>query len=190
MVEGNRNSGQKGVRAFFAIWPDPVAKSRLIELGGKLQRESICSGHATKGENIHLTLAFLGEMSPSRLATLFRLAAEIPPSAARAFDLVIEKIGYRKHKGILYAGVDHIPDELDKLVQTLHSTLISGGFMLESRPYWPHITLMRHASCSALPELSEWITWQAREWMLIKSEQTSGGSVYTPIGRWSLAAIS
>ncbi len=190
MIEENRNSGQEGVRVFFAIWPDPVAKSRLIELSRKLQRESICSGHATKEENIHLTLAFLGEVDLSRLATLFRIATEIPPSAARVFDLVIEKIGYRKHKGILYAGVDHIPDELDKLVQALHSALISGGFMLESRPYWPHITLMRHASCSALPELPERITWQAREWMLIKSEQTSGGSVYTPVGRWSLAATS
>ena len=84
------------------------------------------------------------------------------------FDLVIEKIGYRKHKGILYAGVDHIPDELDKLVQALHAALTADGFVLESRPYWPHITLMRHASCSVLPELPVRITWQAREWMLMK----------------------
>lgn len=188
MSEENQDTGQKAVRLFFAIWPDPVAKSQLIGLGRKLQRESVCSGSATKGENIHLTLAFLGDTNPSRLAALCRIAAGIPPSATRAFDLVIRKIGYWKHNGVLYAGADCLPDELGKLVQALHGALSADGFMLESRPYRPHITLMRQASCSALPELREPVTWKAREWMLIRSDQTSGGPVYTPLGRWSLVA--
>jgi 2'-5' RNA ligase len=45
---------------------------------------------------------------------------------------------------------------------------------------------MRNALCRNLPELSAPIAWQAREWLLVKSEQTSGGSVYAPVGRWSL----
>ncbi|SES69246.1 2'-5' RNA ligase [Nitrosospira multiformis] len=30
------------------------------------------------------------------------------------------------------------------------------------------------------------MVWRAREWVLVKSDQTSDGPVYTPIGRWFL----
>jgi 2'-5' RNA ligase len=45
---------------------------------------------------------------------------------------------------------------------------------------------MRNARCQTVPELQQPVTWRAREWLLVKSEQTSGGSAYAPVGRWSL----
>ena len=52
--------------------------------------------------------------------------------------------------------------------------------------YAPHITLMRNAFCPILPELAEPVAWRVRKWMLVKSEQTGNGSVYTPIRCWPL----
>ncbi len=188
MTEESPESRQKSSRVFFAIWPDSDAKTRLVRLGRSLQGESGCTGRATKVENIHLTLVFVGEVEPARLATLCRVAGEIPTSAARAFDLMIEKIGYWKHKGILYTALGSVPDELLDLVSTLRGAVADAGFVLESRPYVPHVTLMRNASCPSLPELMGPIRWQVREWMLVRSEQTSDGPIYAPVGRWPLIA--
>ena len=72
-----------------------------------------------------------------------------------------------------------------QLVSILEDGVSNAGFSVERRPYAPHITLMRNALCRNLPELSAPIAWQAREWLLVKSEQTSG-HLYAPVGRWSL----
>jgi 2'-5' RNA ligase len=175
---------QKAVRLFFAIWPDKETRMQLGRLTGRLA--SFCEGRKTKTDNIHLTLAFVGEVDASQMAALYKTADEIKDSGMRAFDLPIERICMWKRKNIVYAEISEIPQPLIDLVEALQSRLSLAGFSLEERPYKPHITLMRNASCKTLPELAEPMVWRAREWVLVKSDRTSDSSVYTPIGRWSL----
>ena len=175
---------QKAVRLFFAIWPDKETRMQLGWLTGRLA--SVCEGRKTKAENIHLTLVFVGEVSASQVDALCRAADEIEGHGVKAFDLAIERICVWKRKNIVYAEISEIPQPLIDLVEALQSRLSLAGFSLEERPYKPHITLMRNASCKTLPELAEPMVWRAREWVLVKSDRTSDGSVYTPIGRWSL----
>ena len=185
-TEENRGAKGRTVRVFFAIWPDDMAQKQLAALAERLQAESLCSGRKIKPENIHVTLVFVGEVDSGKLAALCRAADGIKGSGARAFDVVIEEIRYWKHNRIAYAAIRRIPQELMDLVDALQDALAAVGFSIEWRAYEPHITLMRKASCQTLPELAESIAWRAREWMLVKSEQTSDGSVYSPIGRWPL----
>ena len=189
-TEENKDIKQKTVRVFFAVWPDGEAQKQLAGLVKQLRLDSLCGGRKTKAENIHLTLVFVGEVDTSQLQTLSRVADEIEDSRMHAFDLVVEKICYWKRKNIVHAELSTIPRELMDLVTALQNGLSTAGFSLEQRPYKPHITLMRNASCQTLPELAKPITspiaWRVREWVLIRSEQTSDGSVYVPIGRWSL----
>ena len=185
-TEENRGTKGRTVRVFFAIWPDDAAQKQLAALTEQLQAESLCSGRKIKPENIHLTLVFVGEVDSGKLAALCRAADRIKSSGTRAFDVVIEEIRYWKHNRIVYAATRQIPQELMNLVSALQDGLSAAGFSIERRAYRPHITLMRKASCQTLPELAEPIAWRAREWMLVKSEQTSDGSVYSPIGRWPL----
>jgi 2'-5' RNA ligase len=175
---------QKAVRLFFAIWPDKETRMQLGRLTGRLA--SVCEGRKTKTENIHLTLVFVGEVNASQMAALYKTADEIKDCGMRAFDLPIERICMWKRKNIVYAEISEIPQPLIDLVEALQSRLSLAGFSLEERPYKPHITLMRNASCKTLPELAEPMVWRAREWVLVKSDRTSDSSVYTPIGRWSL----
>ena len=184
MAEETRLVRQKTVRLFFAIWPDKETHMPLGRLTGRL--ESFCEGRKTKAENIHLTLVFVGEVDASQVDALCQAADEIEGSGAKAFDLVIERICMWKRKNIVYAEINEVPKPLIDLVEALQSRLSLAGFSLEERPYKPHITLMRNASCKTLPELAEPMVWRAREWVLVKSDQTSDGSVYTTIGRWSL----
>lgn len=185
-TEENKDIKQKTVRVFFAVWPDGEAQKQLGGLVKQLRLDSLCGGRKTKAENIHLTLVFVGEVDTSQLQTLNRVAGEIEDSRTHAFDLVVEKICYWKRKNIVHAELSTIPCELMDLVTALQKGLSAAGFLLEQRPYKPHITLMRNASCHTLPELGKPIGWRVREWVLIRSEQTSDGSVYVPIGRWSL----
>lgn len=175
---------KKAIRLFFAIWPDKETRMRLGRLAGRLA--SACEGRKIKTENIHLTLVFVGEVNTSQMTALYKTVDEIKDSGVCAFDLPIERICIWKRKNIVYAEISAIPQSLIDLVEALQSRLSSAGFSLERRPYKPHITLMRNASCKTLPELAEPMVWRAREWVLVKSDRTSDGSVYTQIGRWSL----
>ena len=183
--DANTRIAKKTARVFFALWPDQLAQEQLGEMAQRLQ--SVGGGRRTRTETIHLTLVFLGEVASSRLDAL-RLAADaIESNRARGFDLVIDEIRYWKHNRIAWAGARKIPQELLALVNALQNSLATAGFAFDKQAYVPHITLVRKARCHELPDLAEPIVWRAREWVLVQSEPASDGSVYTPIGRWTLA---
>jgi 2'-5' RNA ligase len=173
-------------RVFFAIWPDNKTQKQLGCLVEQLQLEALCGGRKTKQQNIHLTLVFLGEVDTDRLPALRQVADEIRDSGPRAFDFRTDEIGYWKHNKIIYLAPREVPPELSWLVSRLKNGVSVAGFSVEARSYAPHLTLMRNALCRTLPELPQPIAWRATEWLLVKSEQTSGGSAYAPVGRWSL----
>lgn len=192
VTETNTAVREETVRVFFAIWPDAAAQSRLAELAKRL--EAVCDGRKVRAENIHLTLVFLGEVSVGRLDALCLAANEVQGAGVRAFDFAVEAIRYWKHNRIAYAGTARASQELLDLVSALQSALSAAGFSFDRQTYIPHITLVRKARCPAsstelstdLPELAQPVVWPVREWVLVKSEQTSGRSVYIPIGRWPL----
>lgn len=185
ITEGKPDIKRETARVFFAIWPDSTAQKQLAALAEQLQAGRFCSGRKTEPENIHLTLVFVGEVDASELDALCLVADEVRDNAC-AFDVVIEHIRYWKHKGIAYAAPGNVPRELEDLVTALQDALSAAGFSIEQRTYKPHITLMRKASCNAMPHLAAPIFWKAREWILVKSTQTGNGSVYNAIRRWPL----
>src|SRR5574340_734190 len=176
----------KTVRVFFAIWPDNAAQEQMAGLARRLWLESLCGGRKTKPDNIHLTLVFVGDVDAIELETLREAANKIKDTGTRAFDLVVDTIRYWKHNQIVYTTTGKVPRELTDLVSALQDALSVAGFPPEQRPYIPHITMMKRASCRTLPQLPEPVVWRVHEWMLVKSEQTSDGSVYIPLHRWSL----
>ena len=186
ITEGKPDIKTETTRVFFAIWPDDVARKQLAGLAEQLRETALCSGRKTKAENIHLTLVFVGEVDAGKLKVLCRVADEIKDSGACAFDFALEKIRHWKRNRIVYAAAGGIPQELGDLVSALADALSAAGFSLEQRTYKPHVTLMRDALCQSLPELAEPIIWRVHEWMLVRSEQTSSGPVYTPIRCWPL----
>ncbi|WP_025041108.1 RNA 2',3'-cyclic phosphodiesterase [Nitrosospira briensis] len=186
IVEENTRSAGKAHRIFFAVWPDNDTQKQLAGLAKQLRLESLCGGRKIKAENIHLTLLFVGKVYPDRLEVLRDVADSIKQSVLPAFDLVIDEVRYWKHNHIVYAAPSKVPQELVKLEGALRDAISTAGFPLEQQAYAPHITLMTNAFCPTLPELAAPIAWRVREWTLVKSEQASNGSVYTPIGCWPL----
>lgn len=169
------------IKVFFAIWPDLHVKRQLSRLTGNL--EHLCGGYRTNSLKLHLTLVFLGNILIKQLAHVQEIASQIK---LPCFSLVIDTIEYWKHNKIVYAGITDKPAELMKLVSQLHHDLQLAGFKLEQRPYIPHLTLVRNATCQQLPQLTSPIQWNINEWVLIQSMPTKKGMVYSQLSSWKL----
>jgi 2'-5' RNA ligase len=173
-------------RVFFALWPDAEVTVRLHaiarrwhgSLGGRVMRE----------DSLHTTLVFIGDVETSRLPTLLTLAAEIElPSFAVVFD----SAGCWRHNQIAYLAMRRMLAALQSLQSELAARSLHAGFALETRPYRPHITLLRKADCrveNAIKEnpATEPVAWLVRDFVLVKSSLSANGSRYEQIGRWPL----
>jgi 2'-5' RNA ligase len=133
--------------------------------------------------NIHLTLAFLGNVASGRIPDLHALAAAI---AAPPFDLVINVLDYWRHNRIVSAGTAECPEALRELVTQLTRALRPAGFRCEGREYIPHITLLRDARRSSVLKAGGGVVWRAYDFVLVQSLRRDGAVVYEAIGRWPL----
>lgn len=131
--------------------------------------------------NLHLTLAFLGQLPEKRRDVAMAVAESI---SAAGFDLRLDRLGYWKHNRILWAGGDSAP--LVALAADLAGRLRAADFLLETRPFAAHLTLLRDARCPAVPTLAEAVAWPVRDFVLAESAASPQGVVYRPVGRWPL----
>lgn len=171
-------------RVFFAVWPTPVAAKALHDAARQTQKD--CGGRLMRRETLHLTLAFLGDVSDERLAEVRRVADGV---VGEAFDVALDRIGYWKHNRILWAGGES--PRLTLLAKHLNDGLRAAGFRLDGRPFVAHMTLLRDARCAALPLAPVPplpVVWTASEFVLVESKLSSEGSSYEVVGRWPLAA--
>ena len=170
-------------RLFFAAWPAPELQEKLGSLAQDLKRE--CGGRATAAGNIHLTLAFLGDVERSRVARFESIAASIK---ARRFDLLVEHVEYWQHNRIVWAGVSGCPDALQALVKDLGRALAPEGFRPERRPYVPHITLLRNARRAPVASAIDPIGWPVSRLALVESVRRESGRAYGVLREWPLGA--
>lgn len=168
-------------RLFFAAWPSPGVQQALHAIALRVRRE--CGGRAVAQRNIHLTLAFLGNVERTRVHQIETVAAGI--SAPRC-DLVVERLEYWRHNRILWAGVERCPDAMRGLVERLSAGLRAIGFKLEDRPYAPHITLLRNARGGPAVPAVPAIAWPVDDIALIESVPRDDGRTYVVLRRWPL----
>jgi RNA 2',3'-cyclic 3'-phosphodiesterase len=172
------------VRLFFALWPDAAARAQLGRWSAALHRA--CGGRRMWDGQLHVTLAFLGDVSLDRLPVLRALAESL---ICTGFTLRFEAPGCRPRKHLVWAAPVEIPDGLAALAAGLAAALVAAGLGSEDRPYRPHATLLRDARCVSLPEL-EGFNWRVRDFVLVESTLAPAGSTYQVIGRWPLAQLS
>ena len=167
------------MRLFFALWPPPKTAHALAQWAAAVARET--GGTLTRTENIHLTLAFLGDADPDKA---HNAASRV--QGAR-FSLPIDHAHYWKHNKIVWVGPQAMPQPLAALVTQLHAALKAQSFILEDRPFAAHITLLRKAKPpKTLPPLPA-LDWPASEFLLVRSRTSPKGSTYEPLERFDLA---
>lgn len=152
--------------------------------------------------SIHLTLAFLGELSDEQL-----IAAQ---EATRAAALQSESFSYQlsrlgifgspRQPRVIWMGIEEPKGLLQRVHQTVSRELRQREFELETRPFAPHFTLARVKAPLTVEEQGRFrallegkqqgITtlqqFQASHLVVMKSELSRSGAQYTQIEKWSL----
>lgn len=170
------------MRLFFAIWPDAMALQSLLDLQGALLAE--CGGRATRREQLHLTLAFLGETPEERVPALTQILASLP---TQFFALRTDRLGSFMPPGIVWAGPSEPNGPLLALKEALDVGLGSAGFPVEARRFRPHVTLLRDARHKPARRTLD-VAWPVTTVTLVQSRQTPGGSHYDVIAARPLTA--
>ena len=122
------------MRLFVAILLSPAVERALLETQAALGRQG--RGAFPQREDLHLTLAFLGETDRAEDA----VAALEDACAGGPFPLAVEGLG--RFGGLWWAGVAEDP-RLEQLALGVQEALRRRGFAVEERPWRPHITLVR-----------------------------------------------
>ena len=134
------------------------------------------SGRFTCPENLHLTLAFIGDTDCVDAA-----AAAVSGLTVERFDLRLQGLG--SFGSLLWAGIEPNP-ALASLAAQTQNYLRQAGFDIEEREFVPHITLVRGFVPfeEMLPQLIlPQACMTAEKVCLMKSEHVDGRQVYTEV---------
>jgi 2'-5' RNA ligase len=161
------------MRLFIALQLSPEVKAVLLEAAGMLRAQAH-GGNFTRPENLHLTLAFIGETQSVSAAR-----AALDEAAGPAFSITVGGLG--NFGALWWAGVEKSP-ALSALAERVQKALRIRGFEIERRAFRPHITLARQVALPEEPGLGVPQTaMTARRLSLMKSERIRGRLVYTEI---------
>ncbi|MCL2298161.1 MAG: RNA 2',3'-cyclic phosphodiesterase [Proteobacteria bacterium] len=161
-------------RLFVALWPSAAVQRELAAVVADEPR-----GVPVRSENLHLTLAFLGNSNAQQEACYRRALASL---AFTPIMLDIHQMGFWREPRILWTGPKETPAALIALVENLHALLQSCGFVPDTRPFRAHITLKRKYPGPA----PDWgmrppVRWLADTVALVWSQSTPRGVSYQPL---------
>ncbi|MDB5811005.1 MAG: 2-5 ligase [Betaproteobacteria bacterium] len=167
-------------RLFFALWPDESVRDSLYAVARAAHQSS--GGRLMRRDNLHQTLVFIGNVAAERRTEIETAATAID---AKSFKLDFGTTGYWKHNRIIWAAPLATPDALTNLVAALEAGLAQAGIDFDSRPYSPHVTLVRDARVrGSLPAMQ--FNWPLHDFVLVESGHDSGGVAYRVVARWPL----
>jgi RNA 2',3'-cyclic 3'-phosphodiesterase len=140
-----KKAGSKdGVKRIFIalkVDPDENIVNMMSSLSARFHREGI---RLINIDNIHITLAFLGNTEEEMVKRVISILDTICNNFVR-FDLSLKGIGVFKNidnPRVLWIGIES-SDELMALNRNLVKGLREAEFDLEDRAFNPHLTLCR-----------------------------------------------
>lgn len=178
-------------RLFIAIEMSEEVKSAFAGLPLELS-----GGRRVPADQVHLTLAFLGEQEE---VLIDRLKEELAQVREEAFQLRFAGFGTfprGSRPRVLWAGIEPEP-RLDRLQRRVSEAVQRCHVALEDRPFSPHITLARfrqshgdgaagrrrdslHYAVPVLP---------VHEFVLFQSRLTANGAIHTVLARFPLSVV-
>jgi 2'-5' RNA ligase len=172
------------MRVFIAInFNDPFKLELMHSIS--LLREHSAKGSFTQRDNLHLTIAFIGEVVTNRIDTLIQTMEKI---AFDPFSLELLDLGQFKNCGeVLYFRKVACPAELFLTRQRLIEELKQAKFSVDEKEFIPHITLARRCIMKeSFSRINLNQQFQSKymtvdEICLMKSEQINGRLTYTKL---------
>ncbi|MGM9618806.1 MAG: RNA 2',3'-cyclic phosphodiesterase [Oscillospiraceae bacterium] len=164
------------MRLFVAIHFSRETEQRLLSAIRALRQQG--HGTFTRPENLHMTLAFIGETDRLEAAK-----AAVARVQAPAFSLEVSRIG--AFGELYWAGAERCAPLLE-LQRQVSGNLRAEGFSLESRSFQPHLTLVRRfvpagsLDLAAVERALGRSVSEIREVSLMESTRREGRLLYLP----------
>lgn len=167
---------------FVAIRPPRAIRETLIDVMGGIE-----GARWQDDDQLHLTLAFAGEVDGARADDLIEALADVESAV---FPAEVAGIGHFERKGVptaVWAGVP-LSDPLAQLQRRVERACRRAGLALERRAYRPHITLARLRRTAA--PVGDWLAkhgtlragpWQVEGFTLFESQLRPEGPLYSPL---------
>ena|SRR5690349_7832955 len=179
------------LRAFIAIEIPLALREAVCQAILPLQKGIVSTVRWVPIENMHLTLKFLGDVSPANVDLLSQML-EAEADLFHCFELRLAGLGAfpnLKRARVLYIGIQ-APATLESLQRGIESASRRLGYETEERSFSPHLTIGRvkqNVSVSEQQQLRRAIeetridslgTARVDSVHLYKSDSKPGGSVY------------
>ena len=143
------------MRIFIAAEVPLAVRAALEQQINRLRRSRSHVSWVTP-ENLHITLAFLGDVGVESVAELARIMDAITAEAV-PFDMEcagLGTFGSLRSPRIIWAGIEEGSVALRALQGRLAERIRAAGFHLEDRPFHAHITLGRVRSSRGARDLT------------------------------------
>ncbi|XTZ37661.1 RNA 2',3'-cyclic phosphodiesterase [Salmonella enterica] len=169
-------------RLFFAIALPADIQTQIVHW--RAQQFPPDAGRPIAAANLHLTLAFLGDIGKDKQRALEQLAGRIHQPG---FTLALDDAGHWLRSRVVWLGSRQPPRGLLQLAEMLRAQAARSGCFQSPRPFHPHITLLRDASHAVTipPPGFRW-SFAVNEFVLYESQFVQGRTRYTPLNRWTL----
>ncbi|MHA7848361.1 RNA 2',3'-cyclic phosphodiesterase [Serratia sp. D1N4] len=169
-------------RLFFALsLPDALQQQVIRWRADAFQPED---GRPVAAANLHLTLAFLGDVSTQKERALQTLAGRIRQTG---FNVCLDDLGHWPRPGVVWLGTKRAPRALLQLAELLRSQAARSGCYQSSLPFHPHITLLRAATQPvAIPPSTPGWNFSADHFSLYQSTVEHGRTRYHQLAQWPL----
>ena len=182
------------IRSFIAIHLPDHTQHKIGQIIKNLEANVHAPVRWVHPHNIHLTLKFLGDVSPSNLQYLEDIL-RIRAGEFQPFTFSIGELGAfpnARQPRVIWIGIK-APDVLYQLQSYIETETLKLGYASEQRKFSPHLTLgrvSRNASLAEVRELSEALvkirvgeidTVCADAIHLFRSDLKPGGAVYSSL---------
>ena len=128
----------------------------------------------TQPRNLHMTLAFIGNIDEARIPDLAQVAQDVRFAPCM---LALDRCNWWKHNRIVWAGGE-APSALSAAAQELRKGLAAAGIRFDAKAFVPHVTLLRDARTGeGLPQVAE-LAWPVRDFVLVSSDRDAAGPLY------------
>jgi 2'-5' RNA ligase len=175
------------MRLFVAL---DIPEDTCAAIGALVEKLRPACGNArwVRMEGAHITLKFIGEVTPDKAEGIKTALATVPfPSPIK---MTFRRIGYfpsERRPRVLWAGIES-GDELGALAAGVEAALEPQGIAREQRAFAPHLTLARLDIPGGLSRLRDAIAAAGplefgativKEFHLYQSMLKRGGAEYT-----------
>lgn len=186
---------EKRIRSFLALELPSEVKEEIASFAREV-KGNLPQFRFIPPKNLHITLHFLGEVEPAKLAGVSSGLKEAL-KAACPFQFHLEGVGCfpnDRAPRVLWIGLEGDLEAFRSLKRVIDQELIRLHFPVESKPFIPHLTVARAKARTRTPSVKKVLQFKSkhtvsvREVAWLQSLLSPQGSTYSLLGVFPLGA--